>query len=247
MGQFCAGTVEGTPQAGAEGEVRGEPMDYASVMEQVRLSPAKWFGLETPDDKDIWCYIIAASGHLEDWAAYFLWEYDGRPCEIEQYRRRENLGSLHARLETLNVLVPYVLQTLKEVNELRNAVAHRHGTYGVTEPETPQGRPMGIYRNAQVFRQQWALEALVEDVSDAASALIVAAHPLRKKNEASTRGDATMSDVWKQCSNAGCGNQACGGCGNPVGVQAEDTHWHVSGTAYHKACGDRLRAEPKGK
>ncbi len=56
-----------------------------------------------------------------------------------------------------------------------------------------------------------------------------------------------MSEEWRQCNSDGCGNHACGSCGNPVGVQAEDSHWHIGGTTYHKACGDRLRAGPKGK
>jgi len=76
-----------------------------------------------------------------------------------------------------------VLQTLKEVNALRNAVAHRHGTYGVTEPETPQGRPMGMYRNTQIFREPHGLQALVEDVLDATSTLIGAAHRFKMRND----------------------------------------------------------------
>src|SRR5215470_2920884 len=131
--------------------------NYPRVMEHIRSAPAKWFGLETQDDKDIWCYIIAAAGQFEDWAAYLLWEHDGRPGQVEQYRDRATLGALHTRLEQLALLEPYVLQTLKEVNALRNAVAHRHGTYGVTEPETPQGRPMGMYRNTQIFREPHGL------------------------------------------------------------------------------------------
>jgi hypothetical protein len=42
-----------------------------------------------------------------------------------------------------------------------------------------------------------------------------------------------------KCTNARHGNLPCGKDGNPIGVQAEDHHWHISdetGTAYHAAC-----------
>ena len=134
--------------------------DHDEVMQQIQQWPA-WFGLETTDDKDIWCYIIAASGHLEDLAAYCLWKHAGQPGKFEEYRERESLGTLIGRVEKTAVLDASVLRTLREVNHLRNNVAHQHGTYGATESETPQGRPIGMYRQAPVFSDQRARQTLV--------------------------------------------------------------------------------------
>jgi hypothetical protein len=157
----------------------------AWVIQRVRSRPADWFGFETPDHKDIWCYIVAAYAHLEDLSILFLWEHGGQEGQTEDYLGKKNLGALHSRLEETGVLESRVLETIKEVVGLRNGVAHRHGTYGVTEPRTPQGRPMGIYREGHVFREALALETLVRDVSDATSVLVVAALRFKHRNEAS--------------------------------------------------------------
>src|SRR6266849_5662338 len=78
------------------------PSDIASalcavrVIQQVRSRPAEWFRLGTPDDKDIWCYIVAAYAHLEDLAVLFLWEHDGQQGQTEEYLGKKNLGALHS-------------------------------------------------------------------------------------------------------------------------------------------------------
>jgi hypothetical protein len=52
---------------------------------------------------------------------------------------------------------------------------------------------------------------------------------------------------WKLCDKEVCGGQVCG-CGyeGMIGLQPGGiTHWHVGGTAYRKACGDRMRASAR--
>jgi len=158
-------------------------------MRQIRQWPA-WFDLKTRDDKDIWCYIVAVSTRFEDLVAYFLWEHNGRPCQkVEQYLEWHNLRRLIGHLERATVegaavLSASVLRTLKEVDRLRNAIAHRHATYGAAESETPEGRPMGVYHHEPVFRDRQALRALVEDVTAATTALARATLASGKKTDA---------------------------------------------------------------
>jgi hypothetical protein len=54
-------------------------MQSDELMRQIRAYPRRWQGLKTPRDRAIWCFIISASGHVEDLAAYALWEHAGRP------------------------------------------------------------------------------------------------------------------------------------------------------------------------
>jgi len=49
-----------------------------------------------------------------------------------------------------------------------------------------------------------------------------------------------------RCADERHGSLPCGNDGNPIGVQAEDHHWHLDddiGTAYHAACKPRGGAE----
>jgi hypothetical protein len=51
-----------------------------------------------------------------------------------------------------------------------------------------------------------------------------------------------------RCTTEGHKNLPCGREGNPIGVQAEDYHWHVEdegGTAYHAACKTPGRGDKK--
>jgi hypothetical protein len=116
---------------------------------------------------------------LEDLAAYALWEHEGQPGHVEQYLGKCTLGPFYKRLTKAKLIPDHSLEVVRGVAELRNAVVHRHGTYGAAEGKTPQGRPLGMYQGGHVFRSRPA-QRLVDDVRDARSALVAAA--VRAKN-----------------------------------------------------------------
>ncbi len=158
-------------------------MGSDELMKEVRSYPARWQRLKTPRDRAIWCFIVSAAGHLEDLAAYALWEHEGRFGNVEHFLEKLTLGQFHKLLGKPNLVSDRALKIVKSVGELRNAVVHRHGTYGAADPKTPQGRPLGMYEGGHVFRNRLALRRLVDDVGDARSALVAAAMRSKKAHE----------------------------------------------------------------
>ncbi len=52
--------------------------------------------------------------------------------------------------------------------------------------------------------------------------------------------------TWVRCREDMCGGNDCGACGGQIFLAVDTVHWHVgsvTGTAYHRACGERLGAK----
>lgn len=143
------------------------PPTWEALQESIHSWLVARFGLNSPRDKDIWLFCIAAAIELERMAVAVLWIADERPKPLFEYEDKMTLGQAHWEIEKRGLLDAATRKILKDVSDLRNSVAHRHAIF-VTLPSPIEGHPTGEYKDYHVFIYREALDELIRDMNAAA-------------------------------------------------------------------------------
>ena len=125
------------------------------------------FALNTDRDWKVWMYVIGAAAHLEYLAVVILWESDGRRDAFESYLPRVTLAQAAAQIDQQKLIDPRIVQTLRDVANLRNSVAHKGATWGIPFP----AGDLGQYKGRHIFTDPDELSQLVFDVDEATEAM----------------------------------------------------------------------------
>lgn len=136
------------------------------LLDKVRQWMILRFALNTEDDLWVWLSILGVAAHLEHRAVEVLWVEEGKPTSYEKYRPKMTLGGATDLIRKRNLLDLTTVGTLKKVADLRNSVAHRSATYGVSFLIGDPTR--GKYKGHHVFTEPEGLKQLMDD-ADAAT------------------------------------------------------------------------------
>lgn len=120
------------------------------------------FALNTDRDLWVWIFVIGAAAHLEHLALAILWVADQKPTPFNEYQPRRTLGRAARLIRDRGLLDLAIVERLEKVAELRNSVAHRGATYGVSFREADPSR--GEYAGRHVFTDPAGLSKLMDDL-----------------------------------------------------------------------------------
>ena len=126
------------------------------------------FALNTDRDWTVWMYVIGAAAHLEYLAVVILWESEGRRAAFESYLPRVTLAQAATQIEHKKLIDPRIVQTLRDVANLRNSVAHKGATWGIPFP----AGDLGQYKGRHIFTAPEGLNQLVCDVDEATEKMV---------------------------------------------------------------------------
>ncbi len=136
-----------------------------SLLDRVRWWMIARFALNTESDLWVWAYIIGVAAHLEYLAFAILWVADQKPEPFEKYLTDKGLGKAARLLGKSKLLDSATVETLKRIAELRNGLAHRGATYGVSFQESDPSR--GEYKGRHIFTDPEGIKQLMDDVDGA--------------------------------------------------------------------------------
>lgn len=120
------------------------------------------FALNTDRDLWVWTFVIGAAAHLEHLALAILWVADQKPTPFNEYQPGRTLGQAARLIRDRGLLDLAIVERLEKVAELRNSVAHRGATYGVSFREADPSR--GEYAGRHVFTDPAGLSKLMNDL-----------------------------------------------------------------------------------
>jgi hypothetical protein len=147
---------------------RDDSTAWKELLRKIGMQMEILFVLNSQRDKEVWQYIVGLAARLEYYAAAMLWVADDKPSAFDEYEVRMNLGSAIEKIRRKCLLPSSMIETVKDINQLRNSVAHREAVVsGVT---AAAGR-RGIYRGGNVFINVESLRKLAEDEADVIKAM----------------------------------------------------------------------------
>jgi len=147
---------------------RDDSTAWKELLRKIGMQMEILFVLNSQRDKEVWQYIVGLAARLEYYAASMLWVADDKPSAFDEYEVRMNLGSAIEKIRRKCLLPSSMIETVKDINQLRNSVAHREAVVsGVT---AAAGR-RGIYRGGNVFINVESLRKLAEDEADVIKAM----------------------------------------------------------------------------
>lgn len=138
--------------------------EWEDLLDRIREWMIVRFALNTDLDLWIWLFVIGAAAHLEHLAIGVLWVADQKPAPFDQYSRR-TLGQAAQQIRDRGLLDLPTVEKLKAIADLRNSVAHRGATYGVSFHDGDPSR--GQYKGRHVFTDPEALKGLMDDMDTA--------------------------------------------------------------------------------
>ena len=142
--------------------------EWEQLLRKIAVNMAVLFVLNSPRDKEVWQYIVGVAARLEYYAVAMLWVADGKPVPFDQYEVRMNLGRAIRKIESKQLLPSRIIESLNDMNRLRNSVAHRDA---VVSGVTAAAGNHGIYKGGNVFADIEILQQLTNDEADAIDAM----------------------------------------------------------------------------